>query len=207
MAETGTLRILLAGEGKTDVGDPRAEDSEAREGVVQALLCHLNLPFEVVEIVPWKNIPKYRAGKCRDAEERNVLGLHLRASEMGCDALVFVRDQDGDKGRSKSIEAALNEVAEEAPPVVGGTADQAIEAWVLAFLEDHRAEQHTNPKSKLSAEHQSCAAKCEVIRRAKRFPEPKYAKSLNRWKERAVKVWNGASPPTPPALPEPSPSR
>ena len=63
------------------------------------------------------------------AEGRTVAGLRLHAEETGAEALVFVRDRDGERGREEEVEAAL-----EGPglPTAGACAVERLEHWLLA---------------------------------------------------------------------------
>ncbi len=57
--------------------------------------------------IEWKKIRKFQAGQHRAPETRNVLGVALVADELGCDALIFARDQDRDIERDQDIELGI----------------------------------------------------------------------------------------------------
>jgi hypothetical protein len=150
------MKVLLSGEGVTELGDWAIEaphrSSPPRRGVLEALLRRVLESADICDGVVWKDIPKYRVGNHRRPEHRNVLGLALRASEARC-VLVFSRDRDRKPERQNTIEDAIAEASAMFPSVrmAGGVAVEAIEAWVLAIRGDRNAESHADPKSKLSA--------------------------------------------------------
>ena len=145
------LRVCVGGEGPNDIGRPGQHD-----GAVQVLLHKFGDDrFEITHSCQWKMIRKFAAGKGRSAEHRNVLGLELYAREAKCDAVVFVRDRDGDSDREKAVRAGISEVSADprARRVVGGVAREALEAWVLAAMGESGSEVHTHPKRALEEAH------------------------------------------------------
>jgi hypothetical protein len=145
-------------------------------------------PYVVKDAVCWKNIRKYAAGACRSRERRHVLGLALMAQEAECEAMVFVRDQDGDKKRESDIEDAIDEI----PKVIGdiksagGVAIHSIDAWCLAFLGQEKTELLNRPKEKLKASGiESTVERVGCVRQARLKDVADDAKSLKRWLERA----------------------
>lgn len=79
---------------------------------------------------------KFRAGDHASPEQRNVLGLVLEAKERGYDAVVFLRDTDGDRDRAQQIGAALHLIPAkiaDPPKVVGGLPTPSLEAWIVAL--------------------------------------------------------------------------
>jgi len=148
--------VLLAGEGPTDIGDLAKEgpyrSDPPEPGVLQALVEKVapgRLCF--VDGVLWKTIIKYQAGQNRKREERNVWALALKASESKLHGVVFSRDRDRDDEQQKRIERGITDASQHFKlPLVGVTAVEAIEAWLLALLGDQCAERHSDPKVALS---------------------------------------------------------
>ena len=154
------MKVFLSGEGPTELGDWSKElpyrGSPPEIGVLEALLRKAwSQDYAVVEACLWKRIRKYKAENHMHPETRNVLGLALQAEEAGCDALVFVRDQDGDEERQEDIEEGIRLARSKGieVDVIGGVAVQEIEAWILAILGERRSEQHRDPKQILEERH------------------------------------------------------
>ena len=147
------MRVLLAGEGKTDLGEwakePAYRTEPGEQGVLTALLERIAKGLTVVDGVVWKAIRKYRAGNHASAEERNVLGLALRALQTRCDALVFSRDRDGYPERERDVEAGIAKARDLSSKleIVGGVAIENIEAWVLVLCGE-RGEELTGSRTK-----------------------------------------------------------
>jgi hypothetical protein len=91
-------RVLLAGEGKTELGgwidwaagnDPKKGQPEP--GVLEALLnCVCAGGFQVHAAVAWRELRIYRAwspGKRMHKDELNTRALWLKATEKGCDLI------------------------------------------------------------------------------------------------------------------------
>jgi hypothetical protein len=182
--------VFLSGEGPDDLGDwyndPQYRSSPPEMGVIEALLRRTSpVDFTVVDARVWKRIRKFRAGKHAQPETRNVLGLVNEAEEARCDALVFVRDQDGDTDREASIDEGVRLAHERGfgPALVGGVAVQEIEAWILALLGERNTQHHTDAKSVLVKKHgiTTCAGKVAVVENADRGKIPDDAISLRAW--------------------------
>jgi hypothetical protein len=185
------VKVFLAGEGKTELGEyvghpsywPQPGDGST-PGVLEALLRRAGHVPSVVGARTFRSIRKYRAGVHRSGEHRSVLGLFLHAEEHPGATLVFTRDRDGDPDRARDIEAAIAEGRARFPGVsaVGGVAREAIEAWILELLGDREAESHRRPKGPLEDEHGvgDLAAMVEVIEGAA-LPPAGDGSSLCRW--------------------------
>jgi hypothetical protein len=133
-----TTRVLLGGEGKTELGEwakePSYRENPGAKGVLVALLERIEgADFEIVDGMLWSRIRKYDAGKHASPEERNVLGLALAARRARCGAVVFSRDRDGDKQRQKDLDRGIERAREIFMDlrVVGGVAIETIEGWML----------------------------------------------------------------------------
>jgi hypothetical protein len=135
------VRVVLGGEGKTELGEwvkePPFREQPGEKGVLVALLERVaGGEWTTVDGVQRSKIRKYRAGKHASAEERNVLGLALNAQRARCDTLVFSRDRDGFDARERDIEDGIRRVRDIFPDlsVVGGMAIENVESWILVAL-------------------------------------------------------------------------
>ncbi|NUQ74927.1 MAG: hypothetical protein HUU21_15360 [Polyangiaceae bacterium] len=163
------MKLLLSGEGYDDIGDwakePMYRSKPPEAGVIEALLRKLEAgEITVREAVPWKKIAKFRAGDHAHPETRNVLGLAVKADDMRCDALVFVRDRDRDEDRQADIENGIKLAQSKFPDlaIAGGVAVEEIEAWILAILGERRSERHADPKTVLKQNH-SIAGRASML--------------------------------------------
>jgi ABC-type sugar transport system substrate-binding protein len=110
------------------------------------------------------------------------------AREAGADVVVFTRDRDHD--RAQQIEAGIRDAeTEPRPKIVGATAIEAIEAWVLALRGEHESESHSKPKSVLQERHQISTTEqmVDFIRDADLEQIPTDAHSLKQWLAQAKK--------------------
>jgi hypothetical protein len=175
--------VLLCGEGPNELG---RGGPEPHAGVLEALLAALGLHVSVVERLPWKKVPHYRAGGHASREERLVRGAALRAKDRGA-ALVFVRDRDGDEARESAIERALTQG--DAPVVVGGVAIEQLESWLLAIAGERSTEQHGRARTfelvRQHAQPKSTVAYVALVERHGLSRVAPDAASLHRWLERA----------------------
>ncbi len=140
--------------------------------------------YETVGAQQWKTIRKFKAGDHAKPEARNVMGLALKADEARCDALVFARDRDGDRDREADVEDGIARATRSfGVRIVGGTANEELEAWILAMLGTHRSESYSNPKEKLENDHRiaTCVQMCDVVRDADFDRLPKDCASFQRW--------------------------
>lgn len=202
-------RIVLGGEGPNELGGWCDQAPYRREppdlGVLEALLRRVRPDgWIVVDAVIWSSIRKFRAGGHADAEERNVLGLVLRARERGADILSFTRDCDGDgpqhRRRRDSIErgiARANHEFPQGPVVVGGLAVRMIEAWMLALGGERRSEEMGRDGleagfRRLKLPLKSTPALVEHIEDADLGSLPPDAVSLRNWLGRAHEVLSSA---------------
>jgi len=187
------VKIFLAGEGRTDLGDwarePQFRSVPPVQGCVEALLRNIApAGWSIEGAVKWKDIHKYQSGIHRRPETRNVLGAALRARQAGCEALVFVRDRDGDPDRADDIEAGLREAASivATTRVAGGVAIRDIEAWVLACRGTIDSQSVRDTKAALKTEHciEHLEQKSEVFRGSDLNSLPADARSLAVWIDR-----------------------
>lgn len=188
------VRLFFAGEGPDELGEWANEpayrpsaDTPAAGGVLHALVGR-HTRYETVDAVRWKTIRKFKAGDHAKPEFRNVMGLALEADERGCDALVFVRDRDGDLERETDIEQGIERASRQfGLRIVGGTANEELEAWLLAMLGTRKSESFADAKTKLADTHETTTReqKCEVVTKANLDELPEDCPSLRRWLERA----------------------
>lgn len=188
------MKLLLSGEGYDDIGDwakePMYRAKPPEIGVIEALLRKLEAgELTVREAIPWKKIPKFRAGDHAHPETRNVLGLAVKADDMRCDALVFVRDRDRDEDRQADIENGIELAKVKFPDlaVAGGVAVEEIEAWILAILGERRSEHHADAKRVLNSNHSiaSRASMIDALKDKDLSKIPPDATSLRTWIARA----------------------
>ncbi len=154
------MKILIAGEGKTEIGYWAVEEKHRTEakrltehGVIDAFLRKLSPEAtEIVDGIDWKNILKYTARGSRQPKNKlvqldgqSVLRLLLHAEEKRYDAVIFVRDRDDKPDREKDIKTAL-EIGRErfTPQVAGWVAAQEIESWLLSLKDEKDAERYGN---------------------------------------------------------------
>jgi len=188
------IRILFAGEGSDELGAwgnhaaYRPSWGEPGErGVLHALVRRF-AEHETVGAERWKSVRKFRAGDHAKPEERTIMGLALLADEHECDALVFVRDRDRDEDRERDIERGIARASETfGVKIVGGTANEELEAWILAMLGTPQSETFGDAKSKLRELHhvESREQMCEVVDQADFEALRADGVSLRRWLERA----------------------
>lgn len=185
------MKIFLAGEGRTELGGwaYRPPYWTPDRGVLLALVEKVFAP-DVVGAVKWKDIRKFKVGEHRGAEERNLLGARLQASEAGAEVLVFSRDRDRDVRREKEIEDGLASVdPTESPRIVGAVAVEAVESWVLSAAGVRGAEDLTNPKAHAAdSGFATVEDKVDVIDRADLTNLPPDAVSLRRFLGRLAAI-------------------
>ena len=194
------MRVLLAGEGKTELGDwashPSYRQDPPEKGLLEALLCRVKVDgWSVAGAISWKNLPHdrkalprhYRAHERMPAEVGNIMGLVVRARDVGCDAVVFSRDRDRDRQREKDVLDGISRARTampDFPKVVGGLAVEAIESWVVSLQERAGAESAADPSSLLA--DPSLASKRAIVERADLSKLPADAKSLRQWLNQAA---------------------
>ncbi|MDC0722949.1 hypothetical protein [Nannocystis bainbridge] len=198
-------RVVLGGEGPNELGGwcnlPPYRAETPVPGVLEALLRHVRPDgWIVIDAVVWSSIRKYRAGGHADAEERNVLGLVLKARERGADIVAFARDCDGDgaqhRRRIASIDVGLARAREEfpqGPAVIGGSAVRMLEAWVLAIGGERRTEEMGREGLETGFQRfqiplKKTPALVDFVQKADLGRIPADAVSLTKWLARAREV-------------------
>jgi hypothetical protein len=195
------IRVFLGGEGVDELGrfahaPAYAVDSSGKRevekgpGIIEALAERLKgQPLEFVGGLAWHRIRKRKGMRgVTAAEARNVVGLALDAKDAGCDAVVFVRDQDGQGRRAADVEEGIHAARERCPDlrIIGGMAVEEIEAWLLAMLGERNSESHRRPEEVLR-DRRGIAnryGKTRVVEEADFDKLPEDALSLRRWMNR-----------------------
>lgn len=195
------MKVLIAGEGKTEIGfwtlptEHHTEEKKRDErGLIEAFLSRCQPDgWNIVEGVDWRRIVKYKARRGDAAQMREfgpegktVLGLALRAEELDCQAVIFVRDRDDDAEREKEIENAIHISRDKfTPRIAGGVAAQAIESWLLSLKGERNAERYGCPKDTLREKYgiESLADRVAVVEEAKLDDIRRDAQSLRSWLE------------------------
>jgi hypothetical protein len=192
------MRVFLGGEGVDELGrfaHARAyavdvsgkREVEKGPGIIEALAERLKgQPLEFVGGLAWHRIRKGKAMRgVTAAEARNVVGLALDAKDAGCDAVVFVRDQDCQSRRAADVEKGIVAARERCPGlrIVGGMAVEEIEAWLLAMLGERHSEGHPHPKEVLRDRRGIASRhdKTRVVEEARLDQLPDDAPSLHHW--------------------------
>jgi hypothetical protein len=197
-----TRRVLLAGEGKTELGDwvvhPSFRDKKPLPGVLEALL-HKVAPqgWEIRHAIVWKQLTRYRANEPGlGKDELNTRALWLRAVEHDCDLIVFSRDRDRAVERGEAVEKGRkwldDKCADSSLRVIGGMAHECIEAWVLAMSEQRRTEDLPSAGAKQQLVQRGVtdlAAMVNAIGAAALARVPNDARSLLAWLPQAQKVF------------------
>lgn len=188
-----TRRVLLAGEGKSELGGFAAHTSFRAEtplpGVLVALLRQVAPNgFELGYAVQWKDLTIYRARGRLAKDELNTRALWLLARENQCDLIVFSRDRDADLDREAAIGRGMAWLREKTEgtglSVVGGIAIECIEAWVLAVtgLRGTEALGRVRPKKMVGERGLDSATRmADFVEMAGVLDVPDDAASLQRW--------------------------
>lgn len=205
------MKIFLAGEGPNELGGwartPAYREPSPDRGVLEAILRRLQpTGWTVVGAQLWSRIRKYQAGGFATAEERNVRGVVLTASESGCDVVAFSRDRDRDAERERQIEAIVDAIVTAAEPgqpfVIGGIAREALESWILSLRGMTDAEQTRQPKERLrnrlrdENRELSTEEMVAIVNDCDLSAIPEGADSLRRWIDRGRQFFpSGATAP------------
>ena len=190
----GRAHVAVSRGGKVALGRECHAKEDAPGGRARART------FEVVRTQyvlarPWAR-PAWRAPRAPTrlftVRAGRLFGLILIAKERGFDAVVFVRDSDGDAQRAVEIDAAIavsHEVIVGAPRVAGAAAVQSLEAWLLALAGESRTESMSAAKLEATLVERGTRYKCTsdyvAIIEARRGAEPPHdALSLRAFQER-----------------------
>lgn len=153
-----TRYVLLAGEGKTELGGwgvhPSFREAKPAPGVLSAMLEKVSPSgWEIRHAVEWKQLTRYRANEpALGKDELNTRALWLLATDHACDLIVFSRDRDRAVERAQAVASGRRSLDEKCAgsglQVIGGMAHECIEAWVLALAEETRTESLPSSRAK-----------------------------------------------------------
>lgn len=192
------IRVILAGEGKNELGGFNVEAAfraeQPQSGVIEALLRLVRLEgWTIVDAILWKNIPKLQVGIGKKGEEHNVYRAFHHAKKRGCDVFVFMRDRDKARfaDREKDIEQAieiLKNTGGDGPAIVGGIAIEKLESWLTALAGTHGSEDLRRPEeilARLGIEEKDTSAMVRFVEETGLGKIPDDARSIRRWLDRA----------------------
>lgn len=197
------IRILVAGEGANEIGRFAAGGRSASEaeqtsgpGVIEALLFKVRPGgWQIRRGVLWRDIRKYRPGAPGKGDVLAVNGLVLMARELGCNALVFLRDRDGSRSRERAIAKAVKRARKlvARPPVIAaGVPIEMLEAWLLALRGEPSTELCPDPVSALHERYgippKSTTAMVRHVQHSGPLKIAADARSLRRWLRLAAKA-------------------
>ncbi len=196
-----TRRVLLAGEGKTELGgwagDPVYVDSRPRPGMLEALLAKVAPEgWEIVAAYEWKRLPRYRANEPGlGKDELNTKALRVFAGDHGCDLIVFSRDRDRAVDRAIAVNRGLAWLRSNlcsGLEVIGGMAHECSESWLLAVHGEARSEEHAPVTAKQRLHEMGVShtdAMVAAIEAADLSTIPADAVSLRAWLSQAQAVF------------------
>ncbi len=192
------IRVILAGEGKNELGGFAVEAAfrgdDPEPGVVEALLRRVRPDgWKVVDAILWKKMPKLQVGIGGRGEELNVRRAFHHAKKRGCEVFVFTRDRDKVKfaHRESDIERAISALEGEGPAIVGGVAIEKLESWLVAVAGILGSEVLRRPEeelAKLGVGEKNTAAMVRFVEETGLDGIPTDARSLRRWLDRASQV-------------------
>lgn len=152
------IRVLIAGEGKNELGERGAAPEGARStggGVVEALMEKVRATgWQVGGALTWKDVTKLKVNAGDVGERKTVKALALRANELGCNALVFLRDRDKSRTRERAIRDAIEEVRgapsrlHQTLQIAGGVPIEKLECWLLALRKEPKRTTTRIPRSR-----------------------------------------------------------
>ena len=192
------IRVILAGEGKNELGGFAVEaafrGADPGPGVVEALLRKVRAEgWKVVDAILWKETPKLQVGIGGRGEELNVRRAFHHAKKRGCDVFVFTRDRDKAKFAHREVDLeraieALGDPAAAGPSVIGGIAIEKLESWLVAVAGMQGSEDLRRPEEKLAelgVGEKDTGAMVRFVEARGLGDIPADARSLRRWLERA----------------------
>lgn len=200
------IRVILAGEGKNELGDfalePPFRSAKPTPGVVEALLRQIRPDgWQIVDAILWKKIPKLQVGIGKKGEEHNVYRAFHHAKKRGCDVFAFTRDRDKAKfaHREHDIERAIQALKSDAsngPAVAGGVAIEKLESWLAAIAGTHGSEALRRPEeilARLGVSDKDTTAMVSLVEGNGLGKIPHDARSLLRWLDRAMDALGGSA--------------
>lgn len=192
------IRIILAGEGKNELGGFSLEvvyrGDRPDPGVLEALLRQVRPDgWTIVDAILWKKMPKLQVGMRGKGEELNVRRAHYHAKKRGCDVFAFSRDRDKARfaHREEDIERAIEAIAassDAGPSIIGGVAIEKLESWLAAIAGVQGSESLRRPEEKLAelgVGEKDTDAMVRFVEERGLGEIPADARSLRRWLDRA----------------------
>jgi hypothetical protein len=152
------IRVLIAGEGANEIGTEVRDAAHEGErptggGVIEAFAGKVRPSgWQIRRTAIWHDITKLRVNAPGKGDERTVNVLILQAQELGCRALIFLRDTDDDPRRRRTIHDAVAHAPKNLL-VVGGVPIQMLENWLLAFRGEVNAHAEARPVDALHERH------------------------------------------------------
>ncbi len=198
------MRIFLCGEGATELGAWGAKDAAPSPGECAENPGFIGAVLEKIwnrEITPedvgghkvWKDIRKMKVGGAfatPHRDERNVRALALHARQLGCDVVVFLRDDDHERGRAEAIRAGIEwaRARQGAPKMAGGIPKRNLECWLLALTGRSKTERLGKESVKkllkqIGLEGKNAKVYAKNVREHGLGKIPKDAKNLRGWLE------------------------
>lgn len=185
------IRVLVAGEVSNELGplQPPADFGEGRRdsggGVVEELMAKVrSTGWKIVEAMVWRDVPKLRVGARGHEDKKTVAALALRAREKGCNALIFLRDRDGEAARERAIDTAVAEI-QPGLHVAGGVPMEKLEHWLLALKGEESAHCDANPEDSLEVRYRvprkRVTAMVQLVRNSSIRKAAPDAQSLRTW--------------------------
>jgi hypothetical protein len=189
------IHLLIAGEGTNEIGEAQVPFTEGERssggGVIEALVAKVRpAGWQVRRARRWKDVLKLIPNAPGKGDERTVRGLALQAGELGCNALLFLRDRDRDALRERAIRNAVRSLDAGALHVAAGIPIEKLEHWLLALCGEAGAHKDPDPVSALRERHgvpaKATSAMVQLVRNARLPAVPEDASSLRRWLEQVA---------------------
>lgn len=184
------IRVMVVGEGNNELGSSVAEGGGAGTGVIEELIGKVRRGgYEIRVRKRWKDAPKLRVGVngTAAAEARAVQAFALFAVEHGCNALIFLRDRDGEVTRERTIAEATQREQSKRPKlkIAGGVPIEMLESWLLALKGELRSEYERDPAGALEQRHgvvpKRTTDMVQLVLNTALLAVPADAQSLWRW--------------------------
>ncbi|HEY1695971.1 MAG TPA: hypothetical protein VGG39_27580 [Polyangiaceae bacterium] len=190
------IRVLVAGEGPNELGQPLEGivvegERPTGGGVIEALMAKVRpTRWQVIQTVSWKDVHKLQPNSPETGDARTVAILVLRAKEMGCHALVFLRDRDGSPSRERRVRDAAVAAKDPRVALAAGVPIEMLECWLLALRKEWGSQASSDPVQELATKHgvaaKSTPAMVQLVRNASLLHAPPDAVSLWQWLRRVA---------------------
>jgi hypothetical protein len=137
-----------------------------------------------------------KAGFHGKAEERNVLGVVLKAKEEGCQVVAFVRDRNDCIQRELDVENGIEKAKNvflKGPRIIGGVAIKKLESWIVALSGRKKSETLERPEDYLRGIGigiKDTQGMVNIVDYSRMDEIPDDAMSLKKWLDQAQFVLN-----------------